>query len=218
MGRYVVVDLEMCRVPKRLRSKKYRWGMETIQIGAVLLDDTMEVADRFMTYVAPQFGFIDDYIEDLTGIKTKNLTEAPSMEEAMEQFVEWVPKDATLVAWSNSDALQFRHEMQGKDIVNERMEALLENWVDCQQVFGERLHTARIYRLSEALVMADIDFDEKIHDGLVDAYNTALLYAKMEKEPELRLNSYYERIGEVAEGLCISLAGMFSGIVLPECA
>jgi len=140
------------------------------------------------------------------------------MQEAMEQFVEWVPEGARLVAWSNSDALQIRHEMMGKDIANEKMEALLENWIDCQQVFGERLHTARIYRLSEALVMADIDFDERIHDGLVDAYNTALLFTKLEREPELRLNTYYEQIGEVAEGLCVTLADMFSGIVLPECA
>ena len=33
---HVVIDLEMCRVPRR-SSADYRYKMETIQIGAVLL-------------------------------------------------------------------------------------------------------------------------------------------------------------------------------------
>ena len=58
--KYVVVDLEMCKVPYRARTNRFRFGRETIQIGAVLLNDSSEIVDEFVTYVAPQYGFIDE--------------------------------------------------------------------------------------------------------------------------------------------------------------
>ena len=35
---YLVLDLEMCKVPKNYRRKDYQYATETIQIGAVLLN------------------------------------------------------------------------------------------------------------------------------------------------------------------------------------
>ena len=48
------------------------------------------------------------------------------------------------------------------------------------------------YNLKEALIATDICFDENIHNGIVDARNTAELFVKMEKELELKLNKYYQ--------------------------
>ena len=53
------------------------------------------------------------------------------------------------------------------------------------------MNSSKNYRLSEALIIADIDYDENIHDGLVDAENTAMLFAKMKREPKLKLISCY---------------------------
>ena len=36
---YLVIDLEMCKVPRNYRSRSYKYANETIQIGAVLLDE-----------------------------------------------------------------------------------------------------------------------------------------------------------------------------------
>ncbi len=36
---YLVIDLEMCKVPKDYRNKNYKYASEIIQIGAVLLDE-----------------------------------------------------------------------------------------------------------------------------------------------------------------------------------
>jgi len=44
---YVVIDLEMCKV-KSLYKKDYPYNSEIIQIGAVLLNDELEVTDRQM--------------------------------------------------------------------------------------------------------------------------------------------------------------------------
>ena len=39
MCKYVIIDLEMCDVPKYRMTENYRWTRETIQIGAVLLNE-----------------------------------------------------------------------------------------------------------------------------------------------------------------------------------
>ena len=39
---YLVIDLEMCNVPRDYRSRSYKYANETIQIGAVLLDEESE--------------------------------------------------------------------------------------------------------------------------------------------------------------------------------
>ena len=41
---YVVIDLEMCKVPKLYR-RNYKHANETIQIGAVLLDSEFKKID-----------------------------------------------------------------------------------------------------------------------------------------------------------------------------
>ena len=42
MNQYVVVDLEMCKVPYSNRKKEFHGANETIQIGAVLLNENYE--------------------------------------------------------------------------------------------------------------------------------------------------------------------------------
>ena len=193
MCKYVVIDLEMCKVPKAMRTSKYQWSSETIQIGAVLVDENLQIIDEFNTYVSPQFGFIDDYIKRLTGITNADVKNAVDMKSAMSSLLEWAPENAKYVSWSESDMNQIKRELHEKNIELENMDEIIENWIDCQKTFSAKMHEeGKNYSLKEALIAADIDFDENIHDGLVDARNTAELFIKMEKETDLKLNKYYK--------------------------
>ncbi len=205
MDYYVVVDLEMCKVPKANKTESFRWKQETIQIGAVLVDSKYEIVDRFNTMVAPEFGYLDHFVKGLTGIKPTDIIGAPKMEEAMKMFTDWIPDgDVRIVSWSDSDEKQFRHEMEGKNIENAKMEALLDSWIDCQVTFSEKMGARNRYTLREALIAADIIQEGSEHDGLTDAYNTAILFIKMETEEEFKLNEVYEsaRYGEVEHLSC----------------
>lgn len=215
MCQYAVVDLEMCRVPNGIKKDKYPWRQETIQIGAVLLNESMEIIDTFSTYVLPQFGFIDTYINNLTGISGADLYNAPRMEEALRKFVNWLPDDVKAVSWSMNDERQIRHEIEAKDICIEGLDAVLDNWIDCQEIFGKKMNSSRCYKLSEALVAADIMYKDGAHDGLVDAHNTALLFAKMEREPQLTLNPYYQNaISDESNSSGFTIGNLFAGIDL----
>ena len=145
--KYAVVDLEFCKVPKGYKKFGYKWCQETIQIGAVLLDEDYEIIDEFNTYVRPEFGRVDCFIENLTGISQADVMSAPHFEEA--------------------------------------------------------------------LIASDIIPEGRAHDGLADAYNTALLFAKLEQDPDYELNEFYKTAREEeTEHLSFSMGDLFAGIVL----
>ena len=58
---YLVIDLEMCKVPKDYRNKNYKYASEIIQIGAVLLDERYRRRDEICLYVHPEHGEIDKF-------------------------------------------------------------------------------------------------------------------------------------------------------------
>lgn len=213
MSKYVIVDLEMCNVSKGFIRDTYNWRSELIQIGAVVVDDSLEIVDEFMTHVRPQFGTVDAYIEKLTGISRKDVQNAPSIKEALELFMNWLPNDSFLVSWSENDEYQIRKELKEKGIVIEGLDNYLDNWIDCQKTFGEKMNAQKNYKLSEALIIADIDYDEGEHDALVDAKNTAQLFIKMERELELVLNPYYSNQDEETYNPFAVLLGHYSHAV-----
>lgn len=191
MCKYVVVDFEMCDVPRGAVRQHYNYGTEIIEIGAVLLDESLNIVENFKSYVAPQYGYINSRIHELTKISFQDVAHAPSFKEALEEFLAWVPEDATLVSWSENDEKQIKYESECKELNIPQLDKLFGNWLDCQRTFGEKMNTDRCYNLTEALRLTEIDYEDGEHDALVDARNTALLFAKMEREPELQLSHYY---------------------------
>lgn len=191
MSSFVVMDLEMCNVPKECRTAEYWWKNEMIQIGAVMLDENYVIVDEFKSFVRPAYGVIDPFIEQLTGISQKDVDTAPTTEEVLRAFAAWLPEDAYVISWSETDAVQIERELEAKEIDLAELDWYLDEWIDCQAMFGERMNSIRNYKLSEALNIAQIPFENGEHDALVDARNTALLFAKLETEDELQLSPAY---------------------------
>ncbi|WP_026527797.1 3'-5' exonuclease [Butyrivibrio sp. VCD2006] len=214
--KYAVIDLEMCMVPKAYRKIGYNYRQETIQIGAVLLDEDYEIIDEFNTYVKPEFGYIDSFIENLTGISQRDVENAPCFEDALESFLDWLPADdVRCVSWSNSDPKQIIRETFEKGIEDDRLEIIFANWIDCQKTFGRKMDRRMAYSLEEALFISNIAPDGRAHDGLVDAANTAVLFTKLETDPDYRLNELYETARkEDVDHLSFCMGDLFAGLAL----
>ena len=213
---YVVVDLEMCGVPKFPGENGKQLRNEIIQIGAVLVDEKYEIISTFNTYVKPEQGYLDYFISKLTGITNADIIDAPVFADALESFLAWMPeRDIRCVSWSLSDMHQLKKEMEMKHIENEKMSFLLNNWIDYQAPVDEKLGMERNVSLEEALIATDIIQNGRAHDGLDDAYNTALLFVKMEKNPDFELNTMYSYAkDEKTADLSYSLADLFDGFQL----
>ena len=82
----------------------------------------------------------------------------------------------------------------------------LDNYIDCQFLFGEKLHASKQYRLSEALAIANVDYDSAIHNALVDAKNTAVLFSKIQNEDRSTFSPYYMTQDEASRCIFNSFA------------
>ena len=200
MSYNVILDLEMCKVPKNYRSR-YKYSTETIQIGAVLLDESFETVKTFTQYVHPEHGVVDTFIEKMTGIRNSVIKEAPNFKEAIHNLIDWIGDcEFKIYAWSGSDRSQILHEMRAKHIEDEEIEIFLneENWIDYQDVFTKRFELNRSFSLQEALDRTNLEPKGKLHDGLDDAINTGRLIKLLESDPEIKLTTF--EIPEESEG------------------
>lgn len=189
--KYIVLDLEMCDVPSGEKREVFNSPKELIQIGAVMLDSEYNIIDHFDMLVKPEYGVITPSIQKLTGISPKDVQNATDTENALALFEKWIPENSILVTWSENDARQLDDELYFKDICLNKLYDFLDDYIDCQEIFSEKMETNRVYQLSEALAIANIDYDENIHNAHADAYNTALLFKKLQTENKLTLSPYY---------------------------
>ncbi len=213
---YVVIDLEMCKVHKSYAWKDYHYANEIIQIGAVMLNEHYEQVGEFSSYVCPQYGKIDHFIENLTGIRGSDVRHAPSLGDVLRSMRLWIGnKDVIFYSWSDMDYFQIRGEILAKGYDETEMNMLLNqaNWIDYQKVLKDRFDMSRILSLSDALTIAELDPEGRAHDGLDDAYNTARIIAKIEMNPDYQFT--IEKLSEKElTPLCTSLGDLLQGLNL----
>ena len=164
----------------------------------------------------PEYGVIDYFIENLTGIKNSQVKKAPKLNEALIHMIDWLgERDYKIYAWSESDRNQLLHEIKAKNMTDERIHEFMkaENWIDYQDVFTKRFELSRQLSLEEALGRAEIEPEGRFHDGLDDAANTGYLIEKLERNPDYQLVSY-EMPEKPTQHLCSTLGEIFAGLNL----
>lgn len=178
--KHVVVDLEMNKIRQNTEARRICTS-ETIEIGAVMLDDNLQEIASFRTYVKPEYNDgIVRKISKLTGITDDMVANAPLFNDAFRMFTNWclgTGDEVMVYAWSDSDYNQISKEiiLKGYEPTEAEIPLLSEAWADFQQEFDSHLGFERRLSLKLALDMAGIDFSGREHDALDDARNTAEL-------------------------------------------
>lgn len=187
--KYIVVDLEMNGISKKSEAREI-CKLETIEIGAVMLDDDLQEISSFRTYVMPEFNDgIEKNITALTGITDDMVMNAPNFNQALRLFTDWclgAEDDLTIYAWSKTDFRQISKEMslKGYEVSERETGILLNSWSDFQREFDSYLGFEKQVSLKMALNMAGVDYSGQEHDALDDARNTAELL-QLFKDEEL---------------------------------
>ena len=178
--KHIVVDLEMNNIRQKSDARRICTN-ETIEIGAVMLDDNLQEISSFRTYVKPEYNDgITPKISRLTGITDAMVSNAPKFQEAFRMFTNWcmgTGDDVTVYAWSSADYNQIQKELVLKKYELSDVEHKLvdSEWTDFQNEFDCHLGFEKQVSLKLALEMAGIDFSGRQHDALDDARNTAEL-------------------------------------------
>ena len=177
----LIIDLEMCRVDRNvIKGRGVYLDYEIIEIGAVILGKKNRIRDEFKTYVRPEYGNLDEFISDLTGIREIDLGFAPALKEALEKLAGWLQgREITACSWSDTDLIQLSVEMEQKKIENAEIRRLLDGWVDLQRSYDMITGAGRPTSLERAMRAEGVRPEGRAHDGAADARNTALLIARL---------------------------------------
>ena len=175
---YVVVDFEWNQ-PMSWQSSIYKEVgdkliFEMIQVGAVKLDEEMNIVDSVSIPIAPtHYVRIHPRIRRMTGLGPEELAGAPAFNEAMARFAEWCGDDYVLLTWGCDDVSVLRQNM---DFF--ACETPLAEMYDIQRLFSDVYECKDRKGLKAAMEMLEIDPEENrpFHNALHDAWYTARVF------------------------------------------
>ncbi len=176
---HIILDLEMNPVSKSHKIAFDVLRKEIIEIGAVKLNEKLEVIDTFDIFVKPEFNYqVTPYITKLTGIKSSSTMKADYFEKALKDLVAWIGDDENtrIYSWSDNDLTQIKTECEFKGVP---FPSNMKRWLDVQKVFPRLMQFSDIKKrmaLCEAIKYFDIEIDKKkVHNALYDAELTSEL-------------------------------------------
>ena len=108
---FIIYDLEATC----WRSPKPR-QVEIIEIGAVKVNEELEIVDEFCMFIKPLLHpKIDKFCTKLTSITQDDVEDAPHFDEVIAEFEKWMDVDNTrtaLFSWGDFDRRQFVKDAQ----------------------------------------------------------------------------------------------------------
>lgn len=165
---YVVTDLEAsCWEAAWVRHR-----METIEIGAVRLDESLSLVDEFDAFVRPVVvPRLSSFCRKLTSISQEQVDAADTFPKVFARFVTWLgPGPRRLVTWGAFDLGQLRLDCQRHDMVFP--EHLAAGHLNLKTAFGKLKGMKRV-GMVDALNVLGLSHVGQPHRGIDDARNIA---------------------------------------------
>lgn len=145
---------------------------EIIEIGAVMIDSSLEVVDTFSVLIKSQLSNkLSGRVKNLTHISNEDMYGGVSFGKAVSDFSKWIGnKDCIFMSWGNGDLrvmldnLKFFEDIEGIPFISRYMD--LQKY--CQQFL--KLSNAQQVGLSAAATLLGIDVSEySTHRALEDS-------------------------------------------------
>ena len=176
---YIVFDLEWNQSPIGQAGEHPRMPFEIIEIGAVKVNDKLEIVDEFQRLIRPKlYPTLHKYIRDILSYDEKVLKKnGVPFKQACTEFLEWCGSSDSYIfcTWGPSDLHYLQTNMDFY-----RMDKLPFplKFCDIQQIYAEK-YTAdhSVSKLEKAVNFLKIESDRPFHAAVNDAYYTARVLA-----------------------------------------
>lgn len=153
---------------------------EIIQIGALKLDEDLEVISTFNEFIKPTvYNDINPYVENITKITKDMLAKCDTFTSTYNRFIEFLGnEDVILCVWGKADLKEFIRNIKFNNLSTEIFPT---KYIDVQK------HTSKFFKLSKgtqiglkpAVELLNIDFQENFHNAFYDAFYTSEIYKKI---------------------------------------
>ncbi len=181
---YIIFDLEF---NQSLNSKKENKNLiaskcpfEIIQIGAVKLDENLQVISTLDKLVKPElYTTMHPFVEEITGITIDVLNTAQSFKKIYKEFTEFMGDDRSILCvWGIADIKElFRNiEYHGLDI-----SPVPKEYINLQLYASKYLNCPKGTNigLQNAVELLNIKLESNFHNAFNDAYYTAEVFKKV---------------------------------------
>lgn len=157
-----------------------RENSEIIEIGAVLVDNKLNILGEFCNFVRPTINpKLHQFCKDLTTIQQSDVDGADTLDIVLPRFHDWASSygDYTFVSWGAFDFNHFKRECPLKNLENPIAEKEFINYkVRFAKIMG--LKRKNGIGLRGALNSLGMEFDGTAHRGIDDAKNVLRIMKK----------------------------------------
>lgn len=175
---YVIFDLEW----NNAYDYKEKKGVnEIIEIGAVRLDDNLNITDTYTQLIKPKLSKkLSKRFVDLTSITREEVAEKGiPFKKAMQDFSEWAGTDAVFMSWSNSDLYVLVSNY--KRFFEKTTVSFMKKYMDCQKYCQSFIDNSKEQiSLTHCAEKFEINVEEEnLHRALEDCYVAAACFRKV---------------------------------------
>lgn len=176
---YIIYDLEFNQAFEK-GAKNSTLPFEIIQIGALKINEDMEIIDSFNRLIKPTlYTEIHPYVENLTKITTDMVNTNDSFPEVYDDFVKFIGKeDFVSCVWGVCDIRELIKNIQYHNL---NLLDDFKTYIDIQNFVCKLLkcHKGVKIGLKDAVEYFKIPIDSEFHDASNDAYYTAEIFKKL---------------------------------------
>ncbi len=170
---YIVFDLEWNQSPSGKENSIEHFPFEIIEIGAVKLDEQLQIVSEYHQLVTPQVYMQLHYrITQVTHLRMRDLCDRGKyFPEAVSEFLEWCGSGAVFCTWGSMDLVELQRNMDFYEMENPFSFPLC--YYDVQKLYALQLGEGG-EKLSLDRVVEELGIEEErpFHRALDDAYYT----------------------------------------------
>jgi inhibitor of KinA sporulation pathway (predicted exonuclease) len=176
---YIVFDLEFNQawdIEENESHTNSKCPFEIIQIGAVQLDEKLQVISTFDNLVKPElYTSLHPFVRQLTGITTEKLTYAKAFKDIFIEFTQFINSESILCTWGISDMKELL-----RNIKYHRLDTsiITKQYINIQPYVSKYLNCPKGTNvgLRNAAELLNIPLGSKFHNALNDAFYTSEIF------------------------------------------
>lgn len=196
----VIFDIEASCEDKNI-TKNY--PMETIEIGAVKVKDS-KIIETFQTFIKPEYSqSLTPFCTNLTGITYKDLKDAPTFNEAIVDFYDFI-YGLPIYSCGEFDRKFLSRELseKGNSYTHKlALNAIMSNHRNLKMLFNRVTNKKMVGMLGMAKEMG-VEISGTHHRALDDALNLAEIFIKLEQKREEKLTTVFSsKMPEIVESI-----------------
>ncbi|MCR5607902.1 MAG: exonuclease domain-containing protein [Lachnospiraceae bacterium] len=161
---------------------------EIIEIGAVKLDDKLNLLSSFSEIIRPVvYPTINTIIHDIVNIDNKEFKSKRLFKDVITDFFNWCGKDYTFCTWGNMDLTELQRNLDYFNVKGMINGPVI--YYDLQKIFSlQTIGKKDMFSLEHAIDYYNIEKDDHFHRAYYDARYAAKIMKKLDFN---HLKTYY---------------------------